>query len=309
MRLHQRELEMKEQYKREDKTIRTCQKLKDQVNKAGSDHEKLMKQLLMIVKEKEELVADLDKTKEEADKAFALSRTLEYSVASCSGRVRDCEFVLNEVAKAVPSDAISALIVEMQKTLALSYELQEAITNEEAQLADSESELKKYARDDCGLSQKVINLRKDVDKARRNVRTMQEQRSEVLVKFDALLKEMTCCEAYEKRRHEVALETEKSLQEAREQREEMRREVHLAEARRRDAELVCYGLQQQVQLLERELTGLRQQVAQGNFTLGNTLGAAFGRLAEGKSVTTGAAYTEDYQSALNSNMQYVMGSD
>ena len=72
-----------------------------------------MKQLLVIVKEKEQLMTDLDKSKDEADKAISLSRTLEYSVASSSGRLRDCEFVLNEVAKAVPSDAISALIVEM----------------------------------------------------------------------------------------------------------------------------------------------------------------------------------------------------
>lgn len=59
----------------------------------------------------------------------------------------------------------------------------------------------------------------------------------------------------------------------------MRGEVHLAEARRRDAELVCYGLQQQVQLLERELGGLRQQVAQGNMTVGQKMTEAFGRLA------------------------------
>ena len=58
----------------------------------------------------------------------------------------------------------------------------------------------------------------------------------------------------------------------------MRGDVHLADARRRDAELVVYGLQQQVALLERELHGLRQQVAQGNLSIGQKMSDAFGRL-------------------------------
>ena len=58
-----------------------------------------------------------------------------------------------------------------------------------------------------------------------------------------LLNELQNCESFEKRRHEVALETEKGLAKEKKLNNELKKTVHLAEARRRDAELVCYGLQ------------------------------------------------------------------
>ena len=57
-----------------------------------------------------------------------------------------------------------------------------------------------------------------------------------------LLNELQNCESFEKRRHEVALETEKGLAQQKVANSDLKKQVHLAEARRRDAELVCYGL-------------------------------------------------------------------
>ena len=54
-----------------------------------------MKQLLLVVKEKEELTNELEKVRAESDKSVTLSRQLEYTVASSAGRVKDFEFVLN----------------------------------------------------------------------------------------------------------------------------------------------------------------------------------------------------------------------
>ena len=157
----------------------------------------------------------------------------------------------------------------------------------EASLAASEAELQKLAREDVGLSQKVIDLRKEVDRSRKAVRTMHEERQRSRELVDGLMKELQTCETEEKRRHEVALETEKSLGEAKGALDQMKGEIHLAEARRRDAELVCYGLQQQVHLLERELGGLRQQVAHGNLTIGQKMTDAFGRLgSRGQNATS-----------------------
>ena len=149
---------------------------------------------------------------------------------------------------------------------------------QEASLAASEAELQKLAREDVGLSQKVIDIRKEVDKARKGVRSMHEEKDRAREVVENLMKELEGCEYEEKRRHQVALETEKSLGEAKRSLEQMRGDVHLADARRRDAELVVYGLQQQVALLERELHGLRQQVAQGNLSIGQKMSDAFGRL-------------------------------
>ena len=99
------------------------------------------------------------------------------------------------------------------------------------------------ARDDCGLSSKVINLRKEVEKSRKAVRQLVQDKETSNSMVQTMLAELENCEEYERRRHEVALETEKSLADQKTANLGMKKEVHLAEARRRDAELVCYGLQ------------------------------------------------------------------
>ena len=72
---------------------------------------------------------------------------------------------------------------------------------------------------------------------------MHEERRQSRQLVDSLMVELQSCESQEKRRHQVALETEKSLGAANGQLDQMRGEIHLADARRRDAELVSYGLQ------------------------------------------------------------------
>lgn len=63
------------------------------------------------------------------------------------------------------------------------------------------------------LSTKVINLRKEVDQQRHGLRVLQEDIAENNKKRLGLEQELRTIEGAERRRNEVALETEKSLTE------------------------------------------------------------------------------------------------
>lgn len=94
---------------------------------------------------------------------------------------------------------------------------------------------------------------------------------------------MKNCELVERRRHDVALETEKALVEARNQVRDMKKEVAFANASKKDLELAVFGLQEQNGMLERELTALRQQLAAGAYYANRTatLGGVLSKMGGG----------------------------
>ena len=52
----------------------------------------------------------------------------------------------------MPSEAIQRVVLELMRVLAVSYDLQTNIGNKESDLAKAESDLKRFARDEHGLS-------------------------------------------------------------------------------------------------------------------------------------------------------------
>ena len=83
----------------------------------------------------------------------------------------------------------------------------------EANLLAMEGELRYLTKRDQ-LSSKVINLRKDVDKGREDLRKLQVHRDQLKSDQDILCSRLRNIEYAEKRRNEVCLDTEKTLSEA-----------------------------------------------------------------------------------------------
>jgi len=86
----------------------------------------------------------------------------------------------------------------------------------------------------------------------------------------------------ERRRNEVALDTERALAESKAKAKELEKEVLFTNRNRKDLELALHGVQEHNSMLERELSTLRSQLHGGTFsgvpsslptpTIGSTLG-------------------------------------
>ena len=61
----------------------------------------------------------------------------------------------------------------------------------------------------------------------------------------------------ERRRHDVALETEKTLIDAKENIKELQKEILFINSNRKDLELAVHGLQEQNGMLQRDITSIR----------------------------------------------------
>ena len=86
---------------------------------------------------------------------------------------------------------------------------------------------------------------------------------------------MKTIESAERRRTDVALETEKSLTEAKYEVSQLKREVQFLNTNRNDLEIALGSINEEKRMLERELLSLRSQLqlkAQGTMRLGATLG-------------------------------------
>lgn len=64
------------------------------------------------------------------------------------------------------------------------------------------------------MSTKIVNMRRDVEKQRQQLRELQDQREAIFKRRESLEQELKCVELVERRRNEVSLETEKGLTEA-----------------------------------------------------------------------------------------------
>jgi chromosome segregation ATPase len=125
------------------------------------------------------------------------------------------------------------------------------------------------------LSTKVINLRKDVDKQRHQLRELQERRDILTRQRQELEQDLKNIESVERRRTDVSLETEKSLTEAKYEISQMKKEIHFLNTNRSDLEVAIGSINEEKRMLERELLSIRSQLqlrANGNtMRLGSTL--------------------------------------
>ena len=70
----------------------------------------------------------------------------------------------------MPSEELRDLVSAMQSQIAERFTLNEQYTMKETKLLAMENELKQIAKSDQGLSQTVIQLRKDIDHSRKDLK-------------------------------------------------------------------------------------------------------------------------------------------
>ena len=98
LQLRQKELEMKEQYKREEKNYKTTHKLKETLGNAYKEHDKLMKQVMLMVKDREVAETELHRARLETERMASNARKLEYTVVTSQTKVLEYEKVLQAIA-------------------------------------------------------------------------------------------------------------------------------------------------------------------------------------------------------------------
>ena len=89
------------------------QKLKETISLQSSDTEKLMRHIMMLDKDQKSAQTEIDRLRLELAKSKAFNRALEYTVAASSKKVRDYDEVLSEVARGVPSEAVTAVLTQI----------------------------------------------------------------------------------------------------------------------------------------------------------------------------------------------------
>ena len=89
------------------------QKLKETISSQSSDTEKLMRHIMMLDKDQKSAQTEIDRLRLELAKSKAFNRALEYTVAASSKKVRDYDEVLSEVARGVPSEAVTAVLTQI----------------------------------------------------------------------------------------------------------------------------------------------------------------------------------------------------
>ena len=89
------------------------QKLKETISTQSSDTEKLMRHIMMLDKDQKSAQTEIDRLRLELAKSKAFNRALEYTVAASSKKVRDYDEVLSEVARGVPSEAVTGVLTQI----------------------------------------------------------------------------------------------------------------------------------------------------------------------------------------------------
>lgn len=116
------------------------------------------------------------------------------------------------------------------------FDLESRIEESEDDLMAMEGELRALAKKDQ-LSNKVVDLRKRVDLGRDNLRRVQQQKDECLKLRARLEDELKNSEQVERRRNEVALDTEKTLTETKFELENMKKEIKFLANNRNDLQV------------------------------------------------------------------------
>ena len=141
----------------------------------------------------------------------------------------------------------------MQEVTKEKFSLAEVYAAKENELLDNENQLRILAKSDVGLSQKVIDLRKTIQADREALKQMQIKKLKLQEAHVKLLEDLQSCEHIERRRHDVALETEQAYLQVKEHLTDLQKELLFVNNNRKDLQTALHGLQQQNQMLDREL--------------------------------------------------------
>ena len=169
--------------------------------------------------------------------------------------------LVERIRDGMPSDNLRRVLGEILEAVHDCFRIEDELQAFEGSLLSLEGELRSYAKKDVSgaslLSTKVINLRRDVDRQRQQLRQLQDQRDESVKRRESLEAELKCTELTERRRNDVALETEKTLTETKYELAALKRELQFATNNRKDLEVALQSVQEEKKMLERELLSLR----------------------------------------------------
>lgn len=196
---------------------------------------------------------DLDRVKDMEMKLAAVFQQKEHILQ-----------LMQRMSTGMPSQSLQRIVEEILETVHEQFRLEEEMQTCEEQLNGMEGELRGFAKKDVAgaslLCTKVINLRKDVDRQRQQLRDIQEQRDLILKRRESLEAELKCTELNERRMHDVALETEKSLTEVKYELATTKKELQFSNNNRKDLEVALKSTQEEKRMVERELLSIRAQL-------------------------------------------------
>ena len=128
--------------------------------------------------DKERLTREQEGHLANVEKSRQRERILEYKINSMEAQVKDVGQMVENLKQAMPSEDLQKLVSEMQILTANHFKLNEDYALKEQSLLEMENQLRVFAKSDTGLSQKVIQLRKDISKNREELKRMQIQKME-----------------------------------------------------------------------------------------------------------------------------------
>ena len=146
---------------------------------------------------------------------------------------------LDRISSRLPAESLREAFTRMVAAIKEGFELEEKYLEKEAILLEMENELRQYAKKEVEglLSAKVINLRKNVEQHRQTLKQLSQNRDELNKTRDCLEIDLRNCESVERRRADVALETEESLYSVKSELNNALKEVGFLQRHRKDLEL------------------------------------------------------------------------
>jgi hypothetical protein len=117
------------------------------------------------------------------------------------------------VSERLPAESLCIAFTLMIKSIKESFQIEEQYLEKEEVLSEMENQLRQYAKREVEglLSAKVINLRTNVEKHRQILKQLSQRKEEIIKERESLEVDLKNCESVERRRANVALETEESL--------------------------------------------------------------------------------------------------
>lgn len=198
-------------------------------------------QIKSLMIEKERLNEENKQRVDMAENDMERVKELEVQMSQVYQQKEQIMNLMERMRDAMPSDGLQRILGEILETVNEQFRIEEDLQLCESQLLSLEGELRGYAKKDVQgatlLSTKVINLRKDVDKQRQQLREIQEQREMIMKRRESLEAELKCTESNERRRNDVALETEKTLTEVKYELATLKKELQFANNNRKDLEI------------------------------------------------------------------------
>lgn len=272
-RVRAREEERAEGVAREERVNRQCVQVKAQLDACRREQERMVGQVKSMLAEKERMGQELAQVRANSEEEGGRAKELEAQLEQALNQKEGILAMLSRVRDAMPSPSMQRVFGAMCDSVSESYRLEEQLRLQEADLLQREGELRTAMKKEPQglLSTKLIQLRKEVDRQRHELRAIQEKIDIAGKERGALEQEFRGIESTERRRGEVALETEKSLTEAKYEVSQLRKEVQFLNNNRGDLEIALSSINEEKRMLERELLALRSQLQMRPVKLGATL--------------------------------------